>query len=66
LKEAIHGLKIGLSIGIFEAGKDNVSNVLIEADKELYRCKSMRKNPKELTSEDQMRSYLWHSLSEEE
>lgn len=61
-KEFAQGPKIGLSIGVYEAGPENINNVLNGADRELYKCKSIRKKPGELTSDEQMRRYLWYDL----
>ncbi|QTA81924.1 GGDEF and GAF domains-containing protein [Desulfonema limicola] len=62
-KESVHGPKIGISIGVYEADRENVNNVLSGADQELYKCKSLRKKPEDLTSDEQMKRYLWYSLS---
>lgn len=62
-KESIRGLKLGISIGVYEAGPDNIDKILMEADRELYQCKSFRKKPEELTSDEQMRRYLWYNLN---
>jgi diguanylate cyclase (GGDEF)-like protein len=50
----VPGLKLGVSIGIHAAGPENVDNLLLKADQELYRCKSFRKKPGELVPEEQM------------
>lgn len=63
LQESSPGLKVCLSIGIHEAGPDNIDKILAEADRELYQCKTFKKKPEELTSEEQMRRYLWYNLS---
>ncbi len=62
VKESIEGLKLGLSIGVYEAGPDNIDKIVMEADRELYQCKNFRKKPEELTSDEQMRRYLWYNL----
>lgn len=61
-KSLIPGVKLGLSVGVHAAGPENVDNILLNADQELYQCKSFRKKSEELTSEDQMRNYLWDNI----
>ncbi len=65
-EELIPGLELGLSIGVHAAGPEDVDTVLLKADNKLYECKSFRKTPEELTSEEHMRCYLWHNLLSEE
>ena len=58
VKPVISGITLGLSIGIQEAGPENVNDILKNADKEMYRNKASRKSAEKITSEDEMRSYL--------
>ncbi|NOY68972.1 MAG: sensor domain-containing diguanylate cyclase [Deltaproteobacteria bacterium] len=57
--------KLGLSIGVHAAGPDNMDNMLIKADQELYKYKKFKKDPAGLTSEEEMRRYLWENFLEE-
>jgi len=57
--------RLGLSIGVHAAGPDNLDNLLFNADQELYRYKSFAKNPAGISSEDEMRQFLWDNLIEE-
>ncbi len=62
-KKNIHpGLELKISIGVHAAGPENVDDILSKADQQLYLCKTFRKNPDELTSEEQMRRYLWYNV----
>jgi diguanylate cyclase (GGDEF)-like protein len=61
-KNVIPGVKIAVSIGVHSADKDDVDNILLNADNEMYRAKSIRKKPDEITSDSEMRSYLWNSI----
>ncbi len=61
-QQLIPGLKLGVSIGVHASGKDDVNNLLLKADNELYRDKNSQTPPEELTSEEQIRRYLWHDL----
>jgi len=61
-KQMIPGLKLSVSIGVHASGKDDVNNLLLKADDELYRDKNSQTPPEELTSEEQIRRYLWHDL----
>lgn len=54
--------RLGLSIGVYAAGPDNLDNLLFKADQELYRYKTFSKDPSGLSSEDEMRQYLWNNL----
>ncbi len=65
-REKIPGLKMEISIGVHASGPENIDNLLLEADREMYRCKIFRKKPGEITSEEQMRCYLWHNLLTED
>lgn len=65
-KSPIPGVTLRLSIGVHEAGPENVNDVLAKADEKLYQCKSYRKRTEEILSEDQMRRYLWDSISSDE
>ena len=42
-KILIPGVKLGLSIGIYASGPENVDNLITMADQELYQCKNLRK-----------------------
>ncbi len=64
-QESTPGLKLNLSIGIHEANKDTIDNLLVEADRDLYQCKVFRKRPEELTSPEEMQRYLWFNLDED-
>lgn len=57
-KENVSGLKLSISIGVYEAGPDNIENILIGADRELYQCKIVKKKPAELTSTEEMKRYI--------
>ena len=61
-KETTTGLMLNISIGVHEAGHDNIDGILLEADRDLYQCKVFRKKPEELTSLEEMQRYLWYSL----
>jgi len=61
-KETTPGLSLKISIGVHEAGSDNIDEILLEADKDLYQCKIFRKNSKKLTSQEEMQRYLWYNL----
>ncbi len=63
--EKIPGLKMKLSIGIHASDPENVDTLLLEADRELYRCKTLRKKLGEITSEEQMRRGLRYNLLSE-
>jgi diguanylate cyclase (GGDEF)-like protein len=54
--------KLGLSIGVYASGSDDLNVILREADRELYLTKYFRKKHDEIVSEEQMRSFLWHHL----
>jgi diguanylate cyclase (GGDEF)-like protein len=60
---AIANVKLGLSIGIHEAGPDNAKDILLKADQKLYQEKSLRKKTEELTGEKEMRRYLRDTIS---
>ena len=47
-KESLKGLKLSISIGVYEAGSHNIDQILTEADRELYQCKIMKRKPQEL------------------
>lgn len=51
-QSSIPGVKLGLSIGIKDAGPENVQNIIKMADEELYKSKNLRKEHEELTIED--------------
>ncbi len=56
------GLELKVSIGVHAAGPENVDDILSKTDQQLYLCKSFRKNPDDLTSEEEMRRYLWYNV----
>lgn len=55
-------IKIGISIGVQEAGPHDVRDAFLKADRKLYRNKSRRKSAEEITSEDEIRRYLWNNI----
>jgi len=61
-KETTPGLSLNISIGVHEAGSHNIDEILLEADKDLYQCKTFRKKSEELTSQEEMQRYLWFNL----
>jgi diguanylate cyclase (GGDEF)-like protein len=61
----ISGVQLGLSIGIHEAGPDNVKDILIRADEKLYQEKQHCKKAEDIVSENQVRSYLRDTLVRE-
>jgi len=63
-KQTTPGLKLSVSIGIQEAGAENVDEILLNADKELYQCKVFRKKPEEITSLVEMQRYLWYNFDD--
>ncbi len=65
-KQTTPGLTLSISIGVHEAGPDNVDDIVLNADKDLYQCKVFRKKPEELTSLTEMQRYLWHNIDEED
>jgi len=62
--ETVKGLTLNVSIGIHEAGAENIDTILIDADKDLYQCKVFRKKSEELTSPEEIQRYLWHNLKD--
>ena len=64
-KETTPGLTLSISIGVHEAGPDNIENILLSADKDLYQSKVFKKKPEELTSQKEMQRYLWFNLDED-
>lgn len=42
-KTLIPGVELGLSIGIYASGPENVDNLITMTDQELYQCKNLRK-----------------------
>ncbi len=54
--------RLGLSIGVYASGSEDLHVILREADRELYLTKYFRKKHTEIISEEQMRSFLWHHL----
>ena len=45
-RESTDGVKLGMSIGVYEAGPESIDRILLEADRQLYRCKRERKKTK--------------------
>jgi len=64
-KETTPGLTLSISIGVQEAGPDNIDKILLDADKNLYHCKVYKKKPEELTSPEEIQRYLWFNLTKE-
>lgn len=65
-KQTTPGLTLGISIGVHEAGPENIDEVLLNADKELYQCKVFRKKPEEITSLVEMQRYLWFNIDDDD
>lgn len=61
----VSGAKPGVSIGIHEAGPNNINDILIKADEKLYRVKRYRKKAEDIVSENQVRRYLRDALAED-
>ena len=61
-QETTPGLTLSISIGVSEAGTENIESLLSQADKDLYQCKVFRKKPEELTSTKELQRYLWHNV----
>jgi len=61
--ETLPGVTLQLSIGIHEAGPENIRNVLKDADVKLYRDKRYRKRADEIITDDEMRRYLLDKIS---
>ena len=61
-QETTPGLTLSISIGVSEAGAENIEALLSQADKDLYQCKVFRKKPEELTSTKELQRYLWHNV----
>ncbi|MEZ4528658.1 MAG: GGDEF domain-containing protein [Desulfobacterales bacterium] len=53
-KEKVPGLKMKVSIGIHAGHPENADSLLLEADREMYRCKTFRKKKCQIISEKQM------------
>jgi hypothetical protein len=49
---------LGLSIGVYASGSDDLSMMIREADRELYLTKYFRKKHEDIINADQMRNYL--------
>lgn len=64
-KALLPGVRLGLSIGVQAAGPGEVDRLLLQADQELYQSKDLKKKPEELTSAEQLRDYLWRTLTDE-
>lgn len=64
-KQTTENLRLSVSIGISEAGPNNVDDIVFNSDKDLYKCKTYRKKPEELTSLSEMQRYLWYNLDED-
>ena len=56
---------LGLSIGVYASGSDDLSMIIREADRELYLTKDFRKKHEDIINTDQMRSYLRQNFSSE-
>ncbi len=56
--------RLGLSVGAYASGSEDLTDILREADRELYLSKYFRKRHTEIVSEEQIRSYLWHHIIE--
>ena len=65
-KESVQGLKLNISIGIYEAGLHNIDQILTEADRELYQCKIVKRKPQELRSSEEKRRYIWFTFEDKE
>lgn len=61
IRESNPGL--GLSIGIYASGSDDLSMIIQQADRELYLTKYFRKRPDEITSVEELRSYMKKNFS---
>lgn len=53
---------LGLSIGVYASGSEDLEAILREADRELYLTKYFRRRHREIVSEEEMRTFLWHHL----
>lgn len=62
-KETLPGVTLQLSIGIHEAGPENITTVLVKADEKLYQDKRYRKRADEIIADDEMRRYLLAKIS---
>lgn len=59
----IHNVKLSMSFGVYAANHTNAEELLNKADEALYKCKNHKKKVAEITSEDEMRNYLWEYLT---
>lgn len=64
-QEATPGLTLNISIGVQEAGPDNIDEIFENADKDLYQSKVFRKKAEDLTSQVEMQQYLRHNIEED-
>lgn len=62
-KEHLPGVTLQVSIGIHEAGPENIKSVLVKADEKLYQDKRYRKRADEIIADDEMRRYLLAKIS---
>lgn len=62
IKQTTEGLKLSISIGIQEGRLENIDEILLNTDRELYQCKLFRKKPEEITSLEEMQRYLWYNI----
>ncbi len=60
---AISNIKLSISYGVYAANHTNAEELLNKADEALYRCKNHKKKIAEITSEDEMRHYLWEYVT---
>ena len=56
---AIPGITLSVSIGLQEAGPENVQDVLHMADQKLYRCKEVKKGIVKAPSEKRDMPFVW-------
>jgi len=59
---SVSNIKLGISYGVYAANHANAEELLTKADEDLYRCKNHKKKVAEITSEDEMRNYLWEYM----
>lgn len=60
--ENTQGLSLNVSIGIHEADANNIDNILINADKNLYQEKIFRKSSEEITDAAETQQYLRQNI----
>ncbi|MDH5297705.1 MAG: sensor domain-containing diguanylate cyclase [Desulfobulbaceae bacterium] len=64
--DPLSGVRLGMSIGVKAGGPAAVEGILGDADRNLYLVKNQRKGARELPHDEQVRRYLWDSLTGEE